>query len=99
MERDAKGTPATPEYIPGYWVADAMPNYELGKTVELQLNGYNLTDKAYIGAINKKGHRYVPSYERSLMLSARIKFQPTHGLGNCPLHCSGRIQVSGRRAR
>ena len=74
MERDAKGTPATPEYIPGYWVADAMLNYELGKTVELQLNGYNLTDKDYIGAINKKGHRYVPGYERSFMLSARIKF-------------------------
>ncbi|HLR12330.1 MAG TPA: catecholate siderophore receptor Fiu [Burkholderiaceae bacterium] len=74
MQRDAKGTPATPERIDSYWVVDAMARYAVSDNVDVQLNGYNLTNKKYVAAINKKGHRYIPGVGRSAMLSLRIKY-------------------------
>ncbi len=74
MQRDAKGTPATPERIDSYWVVDAMAKYAVNDHVDVQLNGYNLTNKKYVAAINKKGHRYIPGVGRSAMLSLRLKY-------------------------
>lgn len=74
MSRDDKGETDTPEKIDGYWVVDAMVKYEINKNVGLQLNGYNLTNKDYVAAINKKGHRYIPGAGRSAMLNLNLKY-------------------------
>lgn len=74
MQRDAKGTPATPESIASYWVADAMVSYPLAEHAELQLNAWNLFDKDYVASIDKKGFRYVPGGERAFMLTLNLSF-------------------------
>lgn len=74
MQRDAKGTPATPETIDSYWVIDAMAKYIINENLEMQLNGYNLANRKYVAAINKKGHRYIPGMGRSALLSLRMRF-------------------------
>tara|TARA_R110001599_G_scaffold64023_4_gene179660 strand:+ start:351447 stop:353696 length:2250 start_codon:yes stop_codon:yes gene_type:complete len=57
-----------------YWVYDAMATYQINKKVNLQFNVYNLFDKDYVAAINKSGWRYFPGAERSVRLTANMKF-------------------------
>ncbi|MDC8758100.1 catecholate siderophore receptor Fiu [Janthinobacterium fluminis] len=68
-----KPTP-TPTKTESYWVFDAMASYSVSKNVDLQLNVYNLANKAYVGAINKSGYRYTPGTPRSASLTANFKF-------------------------
>jgi catecholate siderophore receptor len=72
--RGTDGAIGTPAYVESYWVADAMASYAVNKHVDLRLNLYNITDKDYVGAINKSGYRYIPGQPRSGSLSANIKF-------------------------
>jgi catecholate siderophore receptor len=62
------------EEIPAYAVADAVLAYKVSKSVTLQLNVYNLTDKFYINALNNGGSRFALGLERSAQLSANIAF-------------------------
>lgn len=72
--RGTDGAIGTPAYVESYWVADAMASYALNKHIDLRLNVYNITDKEYVGAINKSGYRYIPGQPRSGSLTANIKF-------------------------
>lgn len=72
--RGTDGAIGTPAYASAYWVVDAMASYPVSKNVDLQLNVYNLADKAYVAAINKSGYRYTPGTPRSASLSANFKF-------------------------
>ncbi|HEY0662880.1 MAG TPA: TonB-dependent siderophore receptor [Lysobacter sp.] len=55
-----------------YTLVDAMVSYRLNDAVALRLNGYNLTNKAYIDRVG--GGHYVPGAERTFMLSADFSF-------------------------
>ncbi len=59
---------------PSYWVADAMASYDVTRNLSLQLNLYNLFDKAYMQSLNNGGSRYVPGAERNALLTAALKF-------------------------
>ena len=72
--RGTDGAVGTPTYAESYWVFDAMAAYPLSKNIDLQLNVYNLADKAYVAAINKSGYRYTPGAPRSASLTANFKF-------------------------
>ncbi|MET0321008.1 MAG: catecholate siderophore receptor Fiu [Duganella sp.] len=72
--RGTDGAVGTPAYVDSYWVADAMAGYSISKNVDLRLNVYNITDKEYVGSINKSGYRYIPGQPRSASLTANIKF-------------------------
>ncbi|MEB0031048.1 catecholate siderophore receptor Fiu [Undibacterium sp. RTI2.1] len=72
--RGTDGAVGTPAYTNSYWVVDAMASYAINKNIDLQLNMYNLGDKAYVAAINKSGYRYTPGTPRSATLMANIKF-------------------------
>jgi catecholate siderophore receptor len=74
MLRGTDGAVGTPARIDAYWVFDAMATYPVNKNLDLQLNAYNLADKAYVAAINKSGYRYTPGQPRSFSLTANIKF-------------------------
>ena len=45
--------------LPDYWRFDAMAEFQLSKTVELQLNGVNLTNELYYDAFYRSGTPYV----------------------------------------
>ncbi|MDE2428273.1 MAG: catecholate siderophore receptor Fiu [Burkholderiales bacterium] len=72
--RGTDGAVGTPANTNAYWVFDAMASYTLNKHVDLQLNLYNLADKAYVAAINKSGYRYTSGTPRTVSLTANIKF-------------------------
>lgn len=72
--RGTDGAIGTPAYADAHWVFDAMAAYSVTKNVDLQLNLYNLADKAYIAAINKSGYRYTPGAPRSASLTANFHF-------------------------
>jgi catecholate siderophore receptor len=72
--RGTDGAVGTPQYANGYTVVDAFASYSFTKNVDLQLNVYNLTDKAYVGAINKSGYRYTPGAPRSGSVSINVRF-------------------------
>ena len=74
MKRGTDGAVGTPAYVDGYWVADAIVGYTLGKHADLRLNVYNLFDKEYVAAINKSGYRYTPGQPRSAMLTLNFRF-------------------------
>lgn len=60
--------------IPGYWVADALVNYDVTQSLSLQLNVNNLFDKDYIASVNNGRSRYFPGVPRSALLSANLTF-------------------------
>jgi catecholate siderophore receptor len=60
--------------IPAYTVFDAMVAYEINRTVSLQLNVYNLTDKFYIARLNNAGNRFTMGTPRSFLVTANVKF-------------------------
>jgi catecholate siderophore receptor len=60
--------------IPAYWVADLMASYRLTRSVNLQLNLFNLFDKEYIGTLNNAGSRMVLGLPRSALLTASVAF-------------------------
>lgn len=60
--------------IPGYWVADALVNYDVTKSLSLQLNVNNLFDKDYIASVNNGRSRYFPGVPRSALLTANLTF-------------------------
>jgi catecholate siderophore receptor len=74
MERGTDTAPGTPTYVDAYWVFDAMAGYKVNKTLDFQLNVYNLFNKDYVASINKSGYRYFPGAPRSAMLTANIHF-------------------------
>ncbi len=74
LERGTDGAIGTPAYTDAYWVFDAMASWRINKNVELQLNLYNLFDKAYVAAINKSGYRYTPGIPRSARVTANFAF-------------------------
>lgn len=74
MQRGSDGAIGTPQYVEAYWVFDAMATYPVNRHFDLQLNVYNLFDKAYAASINKSGYRYIPGAPRSGMLTANFRF-------------------------
>jgi catecholate siderophore receptor len=60
--------------IPGYWVADALVNYDVNKWLSLQLNVNNLFNKDYIASVNNGRSRYFPGVPRSALLTANLTF-------------------------
>jgi catecholate siderophore receptor len=72
--RGTDGAIGTPAYVDSYWVFDAMAQYQLSKMVDLRLNVYNLTDRAYAANINKSGYRYTPGAPRSGSLTLNFHF-------------------------
>jgi catecholate siderophore receptor len=59
---------------PDYWVVDVMLGYEINDKVNLQLNGYNLTDELYVASLNNSGARYSPGAPRSALLTVNFEF-------------------------
>ena len=74
LKRGTDGAIGTPATTRSYWVFDAMASYPLNRHVDLQLNLYNVFDKAYVAAINKSGYRYTPGAPRAAMLTANVRF-------------------------
>ena len=72
--RGTDGAVGTPASADGYWVADAVADYQINRWVDLRLNVYNLFDKEYVAAINKSGYRYTPGTPRSASLTANFHF-------------------------
>jgi catecholate siderophore receptor len=60
--------------VPDYWVFDVMASYAINEKVSLQLNGYNLTDEAYVASLNNSGARYSPGAPRSALLTVNFSF-------------------------
>lgn len=58
--------------VPGYWVFNAMLSHPLNEHIDLQLNGYNLTNRYYYDEIHP-GH-IVLGPGRSLLLDIKFKF-------------------------
>ena len=54
MRRGSDSAIGTPAYIEAYWVADAMASYAFSEAFDLRLNLYNLFDREYVAAINKR---------------------------------------------
>jgi catecholate siderophore receptor len=55
-----------------YTTYDMMIGYRLNDAVRLRLNGYNLSDKDYVGTVG--GGHYIPGAARTFMLSADLSF-------------------------
>ncbi len=72
--RSGSATTGVVTEAPGYGVLDAMASYEVNKTLSLQLNVYNLTDKDYVSSVNNSGARYYPGTPRSAMLTALFTY-------------------------
>jgi len=67
-------TNGTPAFADSYWVYDAMATYKVNKNLDIQINGYNLTNKDYVASINKSGFRYIPGTPREFRITANIRF-------------------------
>ncbi|RYF73458.1 MAG: catecholate siderophore receptor Fiu [Comamonadaceae bacterium] len=74
INRGSDGSVGTPALAPAYWVFDAMLAYRIDRNLDLQLNLDNITDKAYIAAINKSGYRYTPGAGRAVRVTANFAF-------------------------
>lgn len=72
--RGTDGAIGTPAYTDAYWVFDAMASYRFSRSLDLRLNVYNLTDRAYVASINKSGYRYTPGAPRSGSLTLDYRF-------------------------
>ena len=59
---------------PGYFLVDALAEYEVNAHLSLRLNVYNVTNEVYIRNVNNNGGRYNPGNPRSLMVSFPVKF-------------------------
>ncbi|MHC1479069.1 catecholate siderophore receptor Fiu [Frateuria aurantia] len=74
MKRGSDSSIGTPSFVSSYWVVDAMASYPINKSLDLQLNLYNLGNKFYIASINKSGYRYIPGATRSAMVMVNFHF-------------------------
>lgn len=74
LKRGTDGAVGTPNFTESYWVFDAMASYRINKSVDVQLNLYNLFDKEYVAAINKSGYRYFPGIPRSGRVTVNVRF-------------------------
>lgn len=74
LKRGSDSAVGTPAYADAYWVLNAMASYQVTPRLQLQLNGYNLTDTDYVASINKSGYRYTPGVPRSVRLTANVSF-------------------------
>jgi catecholate siderophore receptor len=74
MHRGNDGAVGTPESTESYTVYDAMASYAVTSNVMLRVNAYNLSDEAYVAAINKSGYRYTPGAPRTFLVSADFRF-------------------------
>ena len=61
-------------HAPGYFLVDALAEYEVNAHLSLRLNVYNVTNEVYIRNVNNNGGRYNPGNPRSLMVSFPVKF-------------------------
>jgi catecholate siderophore receptor len=59
---------------PGYYLVDALAEYEVNQHLTLRLNVYNLTDEVYIRNVNNNGGRYNPGNPRSVQVTTGLKF-------------------------
>lgn len=67
------GGGASGVYMPAYWRFDAMAAYQVNKSLSLQLNALNLTDKDYYVRTNGVHHAdFGPG--RQIILSASLKY-------------------------
>src|SRR3546814_10594967 len=69
MKRGTDGAPGPPEFVKSHTVWDLVASYAFSKDFDLRLNAYNLFDKDYVAAINKRGYRYTPGAPRSVLRS------------------------------
>ena len=60
--------------VSDYLLFDAMVAYEATRNVTVQLNGYNLSDEKYFGAINNGGSRFISGAPQSYLLSLNVRF-------------------------
>ncbi len=60
--------------LPAFTVVDLMAAYRVSKTVNLQLNVTNLTDKVYMSSLNNGGSRLFIGAPRAVTLSGRFSF-------------------------
>lgn len=67
------GGGASGTYIPAYWRFDAMAAYQVNKSLSLQLNALNLTDKVYY-AHNNGNHHADFGPGRQFILSANLSY-------------------------
>ena len=74
LHRGTDGAVGTPSQTGAWTVYDAVVSYVVDSHWTLRLNGYNLTDKDYVAAINKSGYRYTPGTPRTFLLSADFRF-------------------------
>lgn len=65
-------TSATRSSAPGYTIFDLMVSYQVSNELSVQLNGENLTDKAYVDQLG--GGHFVPGNGRSFSLNASYSF-------------------------
>ena len=59
---------------PAYWVGDAMASWDVNRNWQVQLNLYNLFDRAYMQSLNNGGSRYTPGARRNGLVSLNAKF-------------------------
>jgi catecholate siderophore receptor len=62
----------TDRHVDGYWLLDAMVSFPVTRRLELQLNGYNLTDAYYFDRLG--GGHVVPGPARRALLTANVTF-------------------------
>lgn len=70
---DALSRRSIPE-IQDYWVIDAMASYPITKSINVQLNVFNLADEEYVASLNNSAARYFPGVERSARLGINFAF-------------------------
>ncbi len=63
-----------PHEISGYWLFDAMANYQLTDNVAVRLNAYNLFNEFYIASAHGGGAHIVPGPGRAAVLTTSFKF-------------------------
>ncbi|NBV41730.1 TonB-dependent receptor, partial [bacterium] len=64
-------TTGLPKQVPSYWVFNAMAAYDITKSVQLQLNIYNLTDAYFIEQVHPS--HLIPGEGRTAVVSMKVK--------------------------
>lgn len=74
LHRGTDGAVGTPTSTQSYTIYNAVVSYAVNDHFTLRANGYNLSDKEYVAAINKSGYRYTPGAPRTFLLSGDFQF-------------------------
>jgi catecholate siderophore receptor len=62
----------TDRHVDGHWLLDAMASFRVTRQLDLQLNGYNLTNAYYFDRLG--GGHVVPGPARRALLTANVTF-------------------------